>query len=233
MASYNRNQEDRNRYDRENRRPGDRHDRQQNIPARDLHSQSRDDWPRQVPDNRERGPYRDYGWERGESALPEFRDSSVHVAPYERQEMGSDRNISWNDDYNYGVVEDGPFSGVGPKGYQRSDERIFEEVCERLTRHGQIDAREMQVSVENGEVTLRGFVRDRQTKRLAEMVSEKVRGVTDVHNTLRVQMNQASWGQDSGRTEPQPDNQTGQQPTRANTQQNNAAEDQTHIHNKD
>lgn len=81
----------------------------------------------------------------------------------------------------------GPYSGVGPRSYRRSDKRIFDDVCERLSRHGHIDASEIEVKVENGEVTLDGHVPDRVTKRLAEYVSETVAGVHDVHNQLRIQ----------------------------------------------
>ena len=80
----------------------------------------------------------------------------------------------------------GPFVGQGPKGYQRSDERILEDVCERLTQDGRIDARTIEVSVTHGEVTLRGTVGDRRAKRMAEDVAESVSGVRDVSNELRV-----------------------------------------------
>jgi osmotically-inducible protein OsmY len=80
----------------------------------------------------------------------------------------------------------GPFAGRGPRGYQRSDERIKEEVCERLSQHGQLDASDMDVSVSNGEVTLSGSVRERHDKRAAEDVAESVSGVREVHNQLRV-----------------------------------------------
>lgn len=81
----------------------------------------------------------------------------------------------------------GPYTGRGPKGYRRSDERIFEDICERLAAHGGVDASDMEVRVEGGEVTLEGVVEDRRTKRLAEDVSEGVRGVEDVHNRLRLE----------------------------------------------
>ncbi|MCZ7573654.1 MAG: BON domain-containing protein [Ardenticatenaceae bacterium] len=80
----------------------------------------------------------------------------------------------------------GPYAGRGPRGYQRSDERIREDVNERLTQHGQIDATEINVTVNNGEVTLEGTVDSRQAKRMAEDTAESVMGVRDVHNRLQV-----------------------------------------------
>lgn len=81
----------------------------------------------------------------------------------------------------------GPYTGRGPRGYRRSDDRIFEDVCEALTEHGDIDAGEIEVAVQNGEVTLTGTVADRRQKRLAEDIVESCSGVQDVHNQLRVQ----------------------------------------------
>lgn len=80
----------------------------------------------------------------------------------------------------------GPHSGRGPEGYRRSDDRIREDVCQRLTVHGEVDARGIEVKVEGCEVTLAGTVPDRRTKRTAEHVAEAVPGVKDVHNQLRI-----------------------------------------------
>lgn len=77
-------------------------------------------------------------------------------------------------------------AGLGPRGYRRSDARITEEVCERLTRHPDLDASDVEVHVADGEVTLEGEVEDRQAKRLAEAIAERAVGVNDVHNRLRV-----------------------------------------------
>lgn len=82
--------------------------------------------------------------------------------------------------------EAGPYAGRGPKGYQRSDERIREEVNDRLTDDDRIDATGIEVAVANGEVTLTGTVEGRRMKRHAEDIAESVRGVRDVHNQLRV-----------------------------------------------
>lgn len=81
--------------------------------------------------------------------------------------------------------QQGRHSGRGPKGWQRSDDRIREDINERLTQHPDIDASEIDVRVENGEVTLTGTVDERHAKRLAEDIAEGVSGVKDVHNQLR------------------------------------------------
>ena len=76
--------------------------------------------------------------------------------------------------------------GRGPKGYRRSDDRIREDVSEELTRHPGVDATDIEVRVENGEVTLTGTVESRQAKRMAEDCVEQCSGVREVHNQLRV-----------------------------------------------
>jgi hypothetical protein len=75
--------------------------------------------------------------------------------------------------------------GRGPKGYRRSDERVHDDLCERIARSG-VNADEVEVRVENGEVTLSGTVSSRQEKRYLEDLCEDVFGVNDVHNQIRV-----------------------------------------------
>lgn len=82
--------------------------------------------------------------------------------------------------------QQGPYTGRGPRGYQRSNERIQEEVCEILTRHGDVDASGITVEVNKGEVTLSGTVNSRQEKRMAEECIESLSGVRDIHNQLRI-----------------------------------------------
>ena len=76
--------------------------------------------------------------------------------------------------------------GRGPKGYRRSDERIKEDVNDRLSDDYYLDASDVEVAVENMEVTLTGTVRNRNDKRRAEDLAESVSGVTNVENRLRV-----------------------------------------------
>jgi osmotically-inducible protein OsmY len=80
----------------------------------------------------------------------------------------------------------GQHRGRGPRGYRRSDDRIHEDVCECLTDDDRIDASNVQVTVKECEVTLSGTVNSREEKRRAEDLIERLSGVRDVHNMLRV-----------------------------------------------
>jgi hypothetical protein len=88
--------------------------------------------------------------------------------------------------YEPSAAPSGGFSGRGPKGYTRTDDRIKEDVCERLSWNDEVDATDVTVLVDGGEVTLEGTVETRHMKRLAEDIAEEVSGVQDVHNRIRV-----------------------------------------------
>lgn len=83
-------------------------------------------------------------------------------------------------------------SGRGPKNYKRSDDRIREDLNERLTDDPDIDASEIEVKVTNCDVTLSGVVDTRGAKRHAEDLAESVSGVRSVRNDLRVERRAAS-----------------------------------------
>jgi osmotically-inducible protein OsmY len=76
--------------------------------------------------------------------------------------------------------------GKGPKNYHRSEERIREEVCDRLADDDMVDASEMEVQVQGREVILTGYVPSREQKRRAEDIVESVSSVRNVENRLRV-----------------------------------------------
>jgi BON domain len=109
----------------------------------------------------------------------------------ERQHEGG-----WGREHDRGPVDklkEGwrKLTGKGPKGYQRSDERVREDVCERIARSG-IDAGNVEVKVERGEVTLTGFVSSREDKRYLEDVADDVCGVDEVHNHVRLRREETS-----------------------------------------
>jgi hypothetical protein len=80
----------------------------------------------------------------------------------------------------------GEHRGRGPRGYRRSDERIKEDVCQCLTDDEHIDASNIDVTVNDREVVLSGTVESRFEKRHAEDLIERIAGVRDVINSLRV-----------------------------------------------
>lgn len=146
-------------------------------------------------DGYDRGRGREYG--RGSTG--EVRDEWSRGMPrglesYERTSRSRDwdRDRDWNEDTRDqhgtpGIMESiGRFFGFGPKNYRRSDERITEEVNDRLYRHPDIDASDIDVTVREAEVTLSGTVDDRRAKYLAEDLVDQVMGVKEVNNQLRV-----------------------------------------------
>jgi osmotically-inducible protein OsmY len=80
----------------------------------------------------------------------------------------------------------GPHRGKGPKGYQRSDERIKDDVNDRLSDDSFIDASDIDVTVENNEVVLTGTVDTKEEKRRAEDIAERISGIKNVENRLKV-----------------------------------------------
>jgi osmotically-inducible protein OsmY len=86
----------------------------------------------------------------------------------------------------YGEQGTGMHRGKGPKGYQRSDDRLKELICERLRDDPQIDPSEVTITVQGGKVTLEGTVDSRQAKNAIEDIADQF-GVQDVQNNLRVQ----------------------------------------------
>jgi osmotically-inducible protein OsmY len=76
--------------------------------------------------------------------------------------------------------------GRGPRNYNRSDDRIREDLNDRLTDSHFIDASDIDVEVNNGEIILSGTVDSRYAKRMAEDIAEDISGVKNVENRIRV-----------------------------------------------
>lgn len=107
-----------------------------------------------------------------------FRDRAGHdTAPWSGAEALDQGGVGVN------------HRGKGPRGYRRSDERITEDVHERLSEDPALDASDIEVSVSGGEVTLDGHVSSRWAKRRAEDCVESVSGIVHVQNNLRVREN--------------------------------------------
>lgn len=74
----------------------------------------------------------------------------------------------------------------GPKGYQRTDEHIREEICDELMQMGHIDSSEVTVEVTAAKVTLEGTVPQRWMKHAIEDLADACPGVQEVDNRVRI-----------------------------------------------
>ncbi|WP_197426956.1 BON domain-containing protein [Noviluteimonas gilva] len=93
------------------------------------------------------------------------------------------------------------FRGMGPSHYKRADERIRDDIYERLTDSHVIDARSITVDVNEGNVTLTGTVNERRMRYAAEDLVERVGGVANINNQLRVQAQETTLQQPSSSIE--------------------------------
>ena len=75
---------------------------------------------------------------------------------------------------------------TGPKGYQRSDERLKEDICERLMEAHYIDSSDVSVEVTGAKVMLDGTVPSRYMKHGIEDIVDACPGVQDIDNRVRV-----------------------------------------------
>lgn len=137
-------------------------------------------WPRPAVRERAWGPpgYRYGGSERG------YGERASHEL---RSRDGADRGGE-PDLYR---PHRGPHFGKGPKGYQRADDRIRDEICERLARDGYIDASGIEVAVAGGVVRLLGSVQQVEDRHAVERVILDVYGVQEVRSELRLERSES------------------------------------------
>jgi osmotically-inducible protein OsmY len=151
-----------------------------------------------------RGSERGYrsDFESGDRSRPGYRHAMQD--DYGSRNYGDDRSSiygSGRGDYGterYGRADDdaqgyggmrGGHRGRGPKNYTRSDDRIKEDINERLYEDDFIDASDVTVEVSDGIVTLDGSVGERWVKHRVEDIAGASSGVKDVTNHLRVSSN--------------------------------------------
>ncbi|MQP74670.1 BON domain-containing protein [Stenotrophomonas sp. MYb238] len=139
------------------------------------------------------GEYRHPGWQ-GNSLYSEADRGgpSPHAGRggYDRDFPGEDgRQQRWSQDRDDGRAPDarrGPYRGRGPRNYARSDERITEDLNERLTDNDMLDASDISVQVADGVATLSGTVASRWMRHLAEDIADSCSGVKDIRNEITV-----------------------------------------------
>jgi osmotically-inducible protein OsmY len=101
-------------------------------------------------------------------------------------ERAGDEVASWFGDEDAARRREQDHTGRGPGNYTRSDERILEDACDRITDDWRVDGTHVQVTVAKGEVTLDGTVSTREQKRRAEDCVDHISGVKHVQNNLRI-----------------------------------------------
>jgi osmotically-inducible protein OsmY len=152
------------------------------------------DYDRYEYGERAREPYYQRGYE-GEYREPYYRGGRGRGEERGFFERAGDEIKSWFGDEEADrrrradEIRRGRYAGRGPRGYRRSDERIREDINDNLTDDRYVDASDVEVTVNNGMVTLTGHVDSRDAKRRSEDIAECVSGVTDVSNQLRVERN--------------------------------------------
>jgi hypothetical protein len=153
----------------------------------------RDAWQ---PEREEHGGGQGYGprtgrfheprWAPSRSQVPSQGpwDPPAYQGAYDQHRSLRDRadDQSWYDRYGHSPRVLHP----GPKNYTRGDDRIRDEVCDRLWQAGGIDTSDVEVSVAKGEITLSGSVPERPMKYAIEDICDHVGGVVEIHNQLRV-----------------------------------------------
>jgi hypothetical protein len=155
-------------------------------------NEHRYDPPRRA--NFSEGPYygNDYG---GEGDLHRGRDYERNIGYREGYnglttgqwpEIESAANRRNFDLHRYELEQRGIHHGKGPRNYTRSDARIREDINDMLYEDPYIDASDVEVSVENGDVILSGTIDDRMVKRRIDDILDTVRGVKHWENRLRV-----------------------------------------------
>ncbi len=145
----------------------------------------------------------------GDDEARERRERDARESDYSRyQNPGQQYNQGSGQ--NFGQTQNSQEQRVrrGPKSYRRSDERIKEDINDRLSDQYHLDATDIEVEVSNGEVILTGLVDSRADKRKAEDIAEHVLGVTHLENRLRIKGQNYS-SQSSGQNQSSAQNQAG------------------------
>ena len=173
---------------------GDEEDEYQR--RREAYRETRDYWRNSEPRygdrqvGRDSGYDRDRGYNRYSGSGDNWNDDANRQHERGWWDRTKDEVRSWMGDSDAGHRREADHErghrGRGPKGYTRTDDRIRDDINDRLMEDWGVDATDIEVSVAAGEVTLSGSVDGRDSKRRAEDLAADVLGVKDVQNNLRV-----------------------------------------------
>jgi|GEM_PF-3629468 len=175
-------------YGRENFRPGqdDSNDRPHSQQMRGSQSDSNESRrfaynnPESFSSRSYQGQEAQAGWGRQNEA--ETSSGSSRGSNYG---MSSQFGSSYGSG-NQETSRKGQFAGTTPKNFKRSDERIYDDICQKLSQEGHFDVSDVEIKVESGEVSLEGNIENRSDKHRIEMLVDSIMGVKDITNNLKI-----------------------------------------------
>lgn len=85
----------------------------------------------------------------------------------------------------YGLVRGWLKDERGPRSIKRSDDSIESEIYDKLRHNRDLDASEIEVEVNRGNVVLKGYIDTKYERNLAEEIVESIYGVRDIMNQLQ------------------------------------------------
>jgi osmotically-inducible protein OsmY len=98
-----------------------------------------------------------------------------NVAPEQSEPIAASRNALSH-----------PGAEAAPTQPLDSDRRIHGEIAERLLEHGQLEVRDISLTVSGGAVTLKGTVPEKRFSQTIEALADNVDGVIKIDNQIEV-----------------------------------------------
>lgn len=118
---------------------------------------------------------------------PEKGESRPFDHP-DRREPERDADLSLGSagtSWNYGLNRNS-FTGRGPRGWKISDDKLKERVSEVLLHSHEVDPSSLEVVVEDRVVYLKGSIKSKGMRRVAEDLVGSIPGVIDVFSELKI-----------------------------------------------
>lgn len=159
---------------------------------RDRRTERRDDSERRNDEDLS-GGYNDLEGTRNLDTARDYEQNAGYRASYNRLTTGNGPEAGpaqpHKDELQHRSMPAGvTHRGKGPRSYQRSDDRIREDINDALMEDPYVDASEIDVAVTKGEVVITGIVDDKNVKRRVEDVILNISGVRDVFNKVQTRV---------------------------------------------
>jgi BON domain len=123
--------------------------------------------------------------EKGESRFGDQFDRSE--PPRDADLSLGEAGTNWNRELNRKpFLNEVDYSGKGPRGWKLTDQKMMERVCEVLLHSHEVDPTDIEVFVKDHVVTLKGKIRSKGMRRVAEDLVGSVPGVRDVFSELKI-----------------------------------------------